>query len=133
MNYKLEELIPIVEMLSKKYTSGESTSVTYEKAQQLMEAVIYSIEMPENMEGENIYNVSGRECSAKEAYLRGCHVLVECVKNTQNNYNKMIEKFDSYGNENYFDTVAKAIPGFFKYYDAKFSPQSTIITMDYPT
>lgn len=62
-------------------------------------------------------------------------ILCFCDSNyiDQNNYNKMIEKFDSYGNENYFDTVAKAIPGFFKYYDAKFSPQSTIITMDYPT
>ena len=58
-------------------------------------------------------------------------ILCFCDSNyiDQNNYNKMIEKFDSYGNENYFDTVAKAIPGFFKYYDAKFSPQSTIITM----
>lgn len=36
-------------------------------------------------------------------------------------------------NENYYDTVTKAIPGFFGYYDARFAPQETIITMDYPT
>ena len=43
MRYEMEELVPIVAKLAKRYTSGESTSITYEKAQQLMEAVLYSI------------------------------------------------------------------------------------------
>ena len=33
MNYKMEELIPIVGKLAGRYTSFESTSVTYEKAE----------------------------------------------------------------------------------------------------
>lgn len=45
----------------------------------------------------------------------------------------MIFDFCSYGNENYYDTVIKAIPSFFQYYDPLFAPQKTIITMDYPT
>ncbi len=40
---RMEELLPLMEELTKKYTSGESTSVTYEKAQELMEAVLYCI------------------------------------------------------------------------------------------
>ena len=43
MQYKTEELIPIVAKLAEKYTAKESTSITYEKAQQLMGAVIYCI------------------------------------------------------------------------------------------
>ena len=35
MRYEMEELVPIVAKLAKRYTSGESTSITYEKAQQL--------------------------------------------------------------------------------------------------
>lgn len=40
--------------------------------------------------------------------------------------------FDHYGNQNYKDTIEKALPGFFLYYDARFSPMDNIITMDYP-
>lgn len=41
--------------------------------------------------------------------------------------------FNAYGNENYYDSVTAAISGFFKFYDPRFSPQNTIITLDYPT
>lgn len=39
--YHMEELIPIVAMLADKYTSKESSSISYERANQLMEATIY--------------------------------------------------------------------------------------------
>ncbi len=40
-NYTMEELVPIVGKLAEKYTAYESTSITYEKAEQLMEAALY--------------------------------------------------------------------------------------------
>ena len=40
MDYTMEELIPVVAGLAGKFTSKESTSITYERANQLMEAVI---------------------------------------------------------------------------------------------
>ena len=43
MEYELEELFPVVAELARKYTSGESTSITYERANHLMEAVLYCI------------------------------------------------------------------------------------------
>ncbi len=39
MDYEMEELFPIVSMLAKKYTHNESTSVTYERAQELLGGV----------------------------------------------------------------------------------------------
>jgi hypothetical protein len=36
MSYKMEELVPIVGELAEKYTTFESTSISYEKAEQLM-------------------------------------------------------------------------------------------------
>lgn len=43
VDYKTEELLPLVAKLAFKYTSGESSSVTYETANMLMEAVCYCI------------------------------------------------------------------------------------------
>ncbi len=43
VNYEMEELVPIVGKLAEKYTAFESTSVSYEKAEQLMGAVLYCI------------------------------------------------------------------------------------------
>ncbi len=41
--YSMEELIPIVGRLTEQFTAHESSSVTYERARQFMEAVIYCI------------------------------------------------------------------------------------------
>ena len=43
MDYQMEELLPIVSELAQKYAGYESTSVTYEKAQSLMEAVLFCL------------------------------------------------------------------------------------------
>ena len=39
----MEELVPIVGKLAEKYTAHESTSIAYEKAEQLMGTVLYRI------------------------------------------------------------------------------------------
>ncbi|WP_455717147.1 DUF6179 domain-containing protein, partial [Anaerosporobacter sp.] len=40
-HYEMEELLPIVARLVDQYTSKESSSIRFETAKQLMEAVIY--------------------------------------------------------------------------------------------
>ena len=127
--YEMEELLPIVAELADKYTSKESTSVTYEKAMQLMEAVLYCIHQCEDSEGL----LSKRGLPAREAYRLGCERLLKKVKKVQEAYNEMVVDFCAYGNENYQDTVTEGIYAFFRYYDALYAPQETIITMDYPT
>ncbi len=130
MNYKPEDLIPIVAELSDMYTRGESTSVTYEAAQHLMEAVIYCIREAEQV-SDNLpedYNTN-----ARILYEAGFNAVIDKVERTKEKYKNLISAFSSYGNKNLNDTVLKAIPGFFKLYSPRFSPQDTIITMDYPT
>ena len=125
----MEELIPIVAKLAEKYTSKERTSVSYEVARQLMGAVLYCIN-----QGKSCGQLaSQKRLTAQEAYQYGYECLVEKVKRTQELYNQMIPDFCAYGNENYQATVERAIPEFFRYYDARFAPQETMITMDYPT
>ena len=43
MDYPLEELIPLAAELASRYSGYEHTSVTYETAQRLMDAVLYCI------------------------------------------------------------------------------------------
>ncbi len=63
--YDMNDLVPVVAMLTKKYTGIDSSSVTYEKANQLMEAVVYCINEVQNG-GEGI--LAGRQQSAMQAY-----------------------------------------------------------------
>lgn len=126
---RMEELLPIVAKLVDLYTSKQSTSVSYEKAQQLMEAVLYCIKQC----NEEYQLTCKNQASAMELYECGYEKLIQKVKKTQLAYNEMIVDFCAYGNMNYDDTVTKAISGFFTYYDVRFAPQETIITMDYPT
>lgn len=131
IEYSPEEIYSVALGLLKKYTSNESSSVPIETAQQLVSAVIYCIELLHQTDHNEI--VTKRKISVNEAYQLGYNRIVEKMKETQSKYNRMILEFDAYENENYYETVTKAIPGFFRYYDPKFAPQDTIITMDYPT
>ena len=126
--YSMEELIPIVAKLTEEFTAKESSSVTYERARQFMEAVIYCIGHAQNGD----HALTADPLSAKEAYEIGYTAVVEKVRKTIERYNELMKFFEHYGNRNYRDTVEKALPGFFLYYDAKFAPMDPIITMDYP-
>lgn len=132
--YTMEELLPVVAELTKRFTSNESSSITYEKANQLMEAVKYCIdELYEGNDKCELNLAQGKNLTAIQAYELGYQKVLQRTKDVMERYNQMIVSFEAYGNENYKDTVEKAIPGFFSYYDVKFAPQENIITMDYPT
>jgi hypothetical protein len=119
--------------LAAKYTSKESTSITYEKARQLMEAVLYCIQEYENQHSEKGGLVTrGDFKDAKNAYNMGYEMVVQKTKDTKIQYNEMMEEFHSYGNRCYYETFVKGLPGFFLSYDFRFQPQNHILTLDYP-
>lgn len=133
MNYRMEELVPIVAELAEQYTSRESSSITFEKAKQLMEAVLYCIDEVEKVENgqEALYDTT-KAMEARVVYEKGYELVIDKVKRAKKEYNKMIPDFQSYRNRNYYDTVVKGMPAFFLYYDARFAPQNHILTLDYP-
>ena len=130
MNYELGELVPIVARLAEGYTSKASTSITYDRAQQLMRAVLYCIQEGENSGQFTL--MTGTELSAEKMYEIGAGCVQEKTKETLNLYNGMMTLFSSYGNRCLQDTVEKGLPEFFKWYDCRFEPQNTILTLDYP-
>lgn len=102
--YSMEDLLPIVAKLAKEFTGNESSSVTYERARQLMEAVLYCMS---HFETGDLALSSSNLLPAEEIYRLGLDALIEKVKSTQNKYNRLMEFFDHYGNKNYRDTVEK--------------------------
>ena len=130
MNYEMEELLPLVAELSEKYTGFESTSITYEEASQLMEAVLYCIQEPDAGH-EGIVTVS-QKLPARQAYELGFEAVIRKVKLALDKYNQMLPSFCCYKCRCLHDTFINGIPEFFKRYDARFCPQDTILTLDYP-
>jgi len=125
--------MPVVAKLAARYTSNESTSISYEKARQLMGAVIYCIEEYENAAaGLRDLVTAHSAVSADTAYRQGYELLIEKVKKIQQEYNIMMKEFQYYGNRCCYDTFQKGMPGFFLYYDARFHPMNHILTLDYP-
>ncbi len=129
MDYKMEELLPIVSELAQKYTAYESTSITYEKAQMLMGAVLYSLDEYSHSYANNLVD---KNISLKEQYHIGTNLILEKVDNIREIFNAVSFQFDDFGVKCLYDTVQKGIPQFLKWYDIKFCPQNTILTLDYP-
>lgn len=145
IQYEPEELLAVVAQLTEEYTGGKSTSVTYERANYLMEAVLYCLREYEESGLKEEPCVLSKEASvagcpaaveeavtAQTAFRLGREAVWRKVQQAKTQYAQLLEGFCAYGNENYNDTVVKAIPGFFQAYDFRFAPQETIITMDYP-
>ena len=130
MRYDMEELVPIVGMLAEKYTSHESTSISYEKAEQLMGSVLYCIQEAE-WSGQSAL-VSEKGLSARQMYDRGVLCVNEKVGSALTLYNEVLSEFHWYENRCLYDTFVKGMPAFFKWYDVRFNPQETILTLDYP-
>ena len=129
-NYTAEELAPVTLKLIKKYTGDHSSSVTYEKAEQLMGAVIYCIN--ELSLDDNGALVSPVKLSACDAYEAGCRRVIKKVKAALILYEETLAGFSSYENTCLHDTFVKGMPEFFRWYDSEFEPQDTILTLDYP-
>ena len=130
ISYEAEDLVPIVAELAKRYTSGESSSISYEAAGQLMEAVLYCIR--EYEKGKAFSLTTGKNLPARRCYERGLELVEKKVQDALKLYNRMMLYFSSYGNRCLQDTVEKGMPEFFKWYDYRLNPQNTLLTLDYP-
>lgn len=131
--YQMKELLPLVSELAQKYTGFESTSIPYEKAQMLMEAVLYCLREYDSgcPDSESLSRV-GHKGSVREKYEAGQRLLLEKVEKIRVVFNEVSLKFEDYGVQCLSDTVQRGIPEFLKWYDAEFCPQDTILTLDYP-
>ena len=130
MEYTMEELFPILGQLAEKYTAFESTSIPYETAEQLTEAVLYCIREAEQVQTNALVQAEG--LSARQAYAIGAAAVEEKTRAALALYHETLQDFDSYGNRCLYDAFQQGLPEFFKWYDTKLMPQETMLTLDYP-
>jgi hypothetical protein len=131
--YRPEELLVLVKELSDIYTGKESTSITYEVAQQLMDAVLYCINENDLINEEQQTNgiISNSKMTAREAYDNGYRLVTDKIKRANDLYNRIIIDFNAYNNRAYYDTVIKGMPEFFKWYDPRLNPMDHLLLVDY--
>jgi len=132
ISFEIEELMPVLTKLTAKYTSNESSSVSYEKAKQLMEAIFFCIQ---ELEKNNPIDdtVMDKNLSPEDCYQMGYQLVVKKVQSAMKRYHAISSQFKWYGNLALHDTILKGMPKFFQYYDPLFAPQNQILTLDYPT
>lgn len=131
--YQMEELLPVVAKLAERYTGLEHSSLTYERAAQLMEAVLYCIQEGEqDCESGGTFLISGKKLSARQACEEGYQRVVRKVSVALNLYNEIAADFLYYENICLRDTFLVGLPEFFRRYDARFAPMDTLLTLDYP-
>lgn len=114
MDYGMSELVPIVGKLAEKYTGHEHTSISYEKAEQLMDGGLYCICETEKENTE--FAVRGEKLDAERVYLLGKHLVEEKVKKSLELYNHISAEFCDYGNFCLQNIFLKDLPYFFEHY-----------------
>lgn len=91
--YSMEGLMTIVAKLAGQYMCGESSSISYERAQMLMEAVIYCVKEYESADNDKLSGGFWLE----EAYRGGSQLVVEKVMKLKDRYHQMLPSFRDYG------------------------------------
>lgn len=123
-----EELLRLLDQVIQKSVSYESSSVTYERAQELVEGIMYHIEACGAEEG----SLRDENTPLEVLYQQGLEITKKRVYRAKAVYTKIIEDFRDYGVENYRETILKGMPAFFLNYDPIYIPQNHILTLDYP-
>ena len=125
--YSVEELFPIVCRLSEQYTQNDSSSVTFDTANDLINAVVYCI----NYLKTDIKPFPN-DISAEQAYRLGYDLVVDRAKTLLEAYNKLSACFEDYGVKCLRYTFQVQLQAFFLRYDPKFKPHESIMLFDYP-
>lgn len=131
-SFEIGELFPIVSDLTQKYTSKESSSISYENARMLMDSVIYCLEECNKIPEEDKERTD-EKVNAKKLYEQGLQYVYKKVLKSKELYEEIIIDFHSYNCRNYYDTIIEGMPNFFLWYSPVFKPQDHILTLDYPT
>lgn len=122
----------ILKSLIRKYTKGESTSVTVEKAEKLIIGIWYTIDAYMNsLDNVELALKVLKEEDMSYIYEQGKIVLENDLVYTENLYEKVLK------NQIYTDLIAykdtiSGIANFFKFYDLEFEPDENAADIDYP-
>lgn len=127
------QVIFILKDLIKRYTKNESTSVSVETAESLLNSLYYSIDAyTSSLKDPECCIELLRVKSLQEIYNSGIEIVSEAVIETMMLLNEVKENKLDIQNEVYNDTIEKGIPKFFKSYNLVFDAQNGDCDIDYP-
>ena len=122
----------ILKDLIMRYTKGESTSVTVEKAEKLIIGIWYTIDAyMKTFENLEIAIDTLKKEEISYIYERGKDILKEDFKITEKLYEKVL-KNQICTDLMAYNTTLSGIENFFKYYDLEFEPDENAADIDYP-
>ncbi len=127
--YPAEDLVALVSELAAAYISHESTSITVDTAQQLWAAMEFCLRAGEAACPDALQTARP---NARNVYQAGCRALRQKADTLRRLYNRLLPDFDSFCNSFLEDTFVRGLAEFLKWYDLRFCPQDTILTLDYP-
>ena len=122
----------ILKDLIIRYTKGQSTSVTVEKAEKFIIGIWYTIDAyMKTFENLEIAIDTLKKEEISYIYERGKGVLKEDFKITEKLYEKTL-KNQICTDLIAYNTTLSGIENFFKYYDLEFEPDENAADIDYP-
>ncbi|WDV46783.1 DUF6179 domain-containing protein [Clostridiaceae bacterium M8S5] len=127
------ELIDILKIQTEKFSSGDSSSIRIEKAQDILNSIMFTIgiwlkrydnpdDAVELIKKEKLYDI----------YIKGRHKIDSKINITKLLHLTLIKKLINTQNYYHNATIIDGINGFFKLYYPDFLAQEIHITADYP-
>ncbi|MBN2897536.1 MAG: hypothetical protein JXO44_02080 [Clostridia bacterium] len=113
----------------KKYTAGESATLTVERSEELLRAILYTLNVYFDHYGVAMLS-EGHLLS--EIYTRSKVHMKSYIEEVQALYFKIEAKRMPVNNQLYRETFEMALPEFFKKYNPEFDAQNTVTAIDYP-
>ncbi len=133
LNSIQEQIMLILKDLILRYTKGDSTSVTTDTAETLLNSILYSLdaylsqfEHPED--GINLLKTN----TVQKIYAKGIELISRWVAETQDLYEEIKRTKLDVQLEVYNTSIDEDLPDFFKQYGIMFNAHDTMCTLDYP-
>lgn len=129
-NENMIELSILLQKIAIKYTMKESSSISIEKAQQLMFSIIYSINIFLEEQNKNLSLVTNKT-DAEFLYNNGLKVIRKKVNKAKDIYDKIKQNIYEVDNFSYNETIYDGINNFFINYDICYASHETPGMIDY--
>lgn len=127
------KIMDLLKELIMKYTKGESTSVTVEVTEGLLNSLLYTLDFRLLDFDKPISSLMEvKQKNIRKIYEEGLELLRLCVINTKKLYEKIKKNRLKVELEAYNTTIDEAIPCFFEKYTIVFETHNTMASIDYP-
>ncbi|MGG1314129.1 DUF6179 domain-containing protein [Cohnella laeviribosi] len=126
-------LLLILQDLIRRYTQGESSSVTTETAENILASVLYAVDAYlASLENHDKAILCLKTGDIADLYEKGVEHVRQCFEETKRLYNEVKRQKLDVPVEAYNTTIEESLPIFLKKYGILFDAHNTMASMDYP-